>query len=217
MVKMYCGGINGRFLRIGPRRGDRNRVTGEKQPAPTTPRRFRNPTRRPLTTLVLNLKSHRMSGSVELWPWRGRRTSLREPAEEPRRGSSVGQSGGLIIRRSGVRVPTPVLPSFSRLSAAGSDESPFFTGERLHARLSMRTRSNVRMRQIPTQSVPSGAANSGQGVCLWVERPFPSWPEWKVASGRNRGAARGPTWRRRSRPRRGASCTSRSIRACYAS
>ena len=32
----------------------------------------------------------------------------------PSRGSSVGQSGGLIIRRSGVRVPTPVLPELAR-------------------------------------------------------------------------------------------------------
>ena len=34
----------------------------------------------------------------------------------PSRGSSVGQSGGLIIRRSGVRVPTPVLPNQPELS-----------------------------------------------------------------------------------------------------
>ena len=62
-----------------------------------------------------------------------RRSRIHSPnVPNPCRGSSVGQSGGLIIRRSGVRVPTPVLtnrPELSRQVPPGTTSCDETTGE----------------------------------------------------------------------------------------
>ena len=86
-----------------------------------------------------------------------RRSSIHSPnVPNPSRGSSVGQSGGLIIRRSGVRVPTPVLPTGCDRGRLDASMPPFFIGQTLHRLRIIRSRHYVRMRQIASQNVPSG-------------------------------------------------------------
>src|SRR5208337_1342690 len=148
IVKIYCGGMAQRypggvdrlrqsrwvFSSVPVSRTRRPCDRGAPRPVParcmdqartlqersekveSIPHALKRPVPRPLPVA---LKSRAQSGS--LTHDQTRRSGIHSPnVLNPCRGSSVGQSGGLIIRRSGVRVPTPVLPVPALTSSSGN-------------------------------------------------------------------------------------------------